>query len=384
MAHTMRRLSLAGAVVVAVGAGCGSEPSGGPSATAPVTEPPATNDPSSATTTSTSTSATTTIAAASTTPTAPTSSTTPPPTTTSSTPPASTGDLAIGLPAGTFESGPADLFVLTRDGDLELWSDALVPPVGPRTLVADYPDPFATVNEGSGPNVIDHVAGIVGGSVVFGDCCEPISGSLLAATAPDELARIGGGYSPTLSPTGDLLGVANDYVISQTAADRTGQGIFRQVNEAPEGPYLNVRDVTWSSNGTAAGDDDHLVVLGWTTAGWSLYDVDRATLELTAAGDLGPADPQRTGMVFVGHGPDAEIVVADAGDSTIRLRYFSPTTLSEIPDLERSLPASATSVRLGGDGIELLWVDGEALYRLPAGTFEPIRLGTGVLAAWYA
>ncbi len=279
------------------------------------------------------------------------------------------------------------MFVLARNGDLELWSEALAPPVGQRTLVADYPDPFGPVNEGSGPNVIDHVAGAVGGTVVFGDCCEPISGSVLAATGPDEIRRLAGGYSPTLSPAGDLLGTANDYQISQTAADRSGRGIFRSLNQGPDATYLNVRDLTWSSNATATGDDDHLVLLAWTDDGWWLYDVDRSSLELAPTFDLGvPSvrEAPETDMHFAGTGPDGEVVVAQSNAETTRLRYFAPTTLAEVPDLERSLPASTTSIRLEGDGLGLLWVDGGSLYYLPAGEFEATRLGTDVLAAWFA
>lgn len=66
-----------------------------------------------------------------------------------------------------------------------------------------------------------------------------------------------------------------------------------------------------------------------------------------------------------------------------RLRYFAPSTLGELPQMERSLPASATSVRLAPDGIGLLWVDGGTLYHLPAGGSVADRLDDGILAAWF-
>ena len=320
----------------------------------------------------------------------PTSTTRPTTTTATSsttTAPSPPRDLAVPIPTGNFSAGPNDLFVLSLDGDLELWFDALTSPAGQRTLVADYPDPFGGVTEGPGPNVIDHVAGVVDGSVVFGDCCEPISGTVLAATDTDEFGGIAGGHSPTLSPTGDLLGTANTFLISQTSADRNGEGISRQLNEGPQAGYLNVGDLTWSDDATSAPGDDHMVLLGWTEQGWWLHDVDRSTLALTPAVDLGVPpvrDAPDTDVRFAGHGPGGEIVVAVSNPSTTRLRYFAPTTLAEVPLLERSLPGSATSIQLADDGFGLLWVDGGSLYHLPAGGLGADRLGRDVLAVWPA
>jgi hypothetical protein len=307
------------------------------------------------------------------------------PTTTAATEPSPTRQLEFPIPTGAFEIDATDVFVLSRSGDLEVWSAALTSAPGQRTLVADYPDPFGVVTEGPGPNVIDDVAGEIGGTVVFGDCCEPISGTVLAATGPGEVMRISGGYSPTLSPTGDLLGTANDNGISQTATDSTGAGTFRQLNQSRQA-YLNVTDLAWSSNGTGPADDDHMVLLAWDVDGWWLYDIDRSTLEPSPAVLLGPPpvgqDPF-TSMEFAGHGPGGEIVVTEGTAATTRLRHFDPTTLAERPQLERSLPGSARSIRLGDDGLELLWVDAGSLYHLPAGDLEADRLGTDVLAAWF-
>ena len=153
------------------------------------------------------------------------------------------------FPAGNFSAGPTDLFVLSSDGDLELWSEALVLPVGPRTLVADYPDPFGPVNEGSGPNVIDHVAG--------DDRRHRHVRRLLRADlrqhpeqrrTPTTSAMIGVGYSPTLSPTGDLLGTANDYRdladLDTIAPVRASTGSSTRARRTT---YLNVADLIWSS-----------------------------------------------------------------------------------------------------------------------------------------
>lgn len=358
-------LATASVVALALGTGCGAENSNnsivttsiGTAATDP-SPPPSSVGP-------TTTAFTTTTELATTSPTA----------------------VELAIPTGTFETTPADLFVLALDGDLELWTAALTSTPVQRTLVADYPDPFAAFSEGTGPNVIDHVAGEIGGTVVFGDCCEPISGNVIAARRVDDVAPISGGYSPTLSPTRDLLGTANDQVITQTAADSTGAGLSRPLNQQPDEPYRNVADLTWSSNSTTSADDDHMVLLVWDEDGWWLHDVDRSTLEPTPALELGVPSVEEapdTTMQFAGHGPDSEIVVAQGTPDTTRLRYFDPRTLTELPQLERSLPGSASSIRLADDGLGLLWVDRGDLYVLSADETAPRRLGQDVLAAWFA
>jgi len=272
--------------------------------------------------------------------------------------------------------------VLALDGDLQLWPETLAAPPTRRITIVDYPDPFDPGPEGPGPNVIDDLAGEITGTIIFSDCCEPIAGNIRVATSPGEVVTIGVGYSPSISPSGDRLASANDFQITVSSID-TGDGVVRFLDD--QDPYLNVADLIWSSNGSATGEDDHLVLLGWTQdAGWSLYAVDGITLDPVKAFELGVAPVDEAPDVnvrFAGIGPDAEIVVAESNARTTRLRYFSPTTLAELPGLERSLPASATSIRVAQE--DLLWVDdGGVLYFLRGGTLEPTRLGSGVLAAW--
>jgi hypothetical protein len=38
---------------------------------------------------------------------------------------------------------------------------------------------------------------------------------------------------------------------------------------------------------------------------------------------------------------------------------------------------------LEGDGVGLLWLDGDVIYYLRAGEFEAERIGSGSLAAWF-
>ena len=389
-------LAFVAAVSLALATGCGA---------ADVAEPIATagsgpSEPTSSTTVATTPSPASTAPDTNTIPSSAASVSTTVPTTTAPPAPTTTGApeptaIELPIPSGSFETGRDDLFVQLRSGDLELWSGALttIPEERPdrlpeqRTLVAEYPDPFAVFSEGTGPNAVDHVAGEVGGTVVFGDCCEPISGNVVAATAVGDAAPIAGGFTPTLSPMGDLLGTANGNLISQTAADSTGAGRYRQLNQQPQQSYLNVADLTWSSNATAAADDDHMVLLAWDDDGWWLYDVDRSTLEPTPTLQLGVppvSEAPDITMDFVGHGPNSEIVVAQGTPDTTRLRSFDPTTLAERAQLERSLPGSASSIRLADDGLGLLWVDGGSLFHLPAGDVEAVRLGTDILAAWFA
>ncbi len=375
-----RVLVVLAAASLSAAAGCGSADE---TAAPPATADPAPTSTDVAPTSSDAPSDPTTTASETTTTTATTATTN----TVTTTSPEITGSLEVPIPAGRFDVRPTDLFVLQRNGDLQLWSGALSETAGPRTLIADYPDPFDVFAEGTGPNVIDHVAGDVGGAIVFGDCCEPIGGSLLAATDPGDVAPIAGGYSPTLSPSGDLLGTANDFLITQTSTGGEGSGVYRMINNDTETPYLNVADLTWSAGATTTTDDDHLVLLGWTDDGWWLHDVDRSTLEFTPTMPLGiPPIPEApdTDVRFAGHGPDGEIAVAERSPDGTRLRFFAPTTLAEMPLQERSLPGSATSIRVADDGVGLLWVDGGTLYHLPAGELEATALGSDVLAAWYA
>lgn len=376
------------AVSLSLATGCGTTDDADSISTVP--DDPTAPTSSATTITTTSVAPDTTTAPSSTAPASTAPASTAPSTTASSTTsgPAtpSTGDVEVPIPAGNFDTGPSDLFVLALSGDLELWTGALTTTSG-RVLVADYPDPFAVSSNGQAPNVVDQVAGEVGGTVVFGDCCEPISGNVIAATDIGDATPISGGYSPTLSPTRDLLGTANDNVITQTAADPAGVGLYRQLNQQPQSSYLNVADLTWSSNATASANDDHMVLLAWDEDGWWLHDVDRSTLEPTPKLDLGVppvSDAPDTTMEFAGHGPNSEIVVAHGTPDTTRLRYFDPTALTELGQMERSLPGSASSIRLAGDGLGLLWVDGGSLYHLPAGDTEAVRLGTDVLAAWFS
>ena len=121
-------------------------------------------------------------------------------------------DFSIELPVGSIHTGPDDLFIVHDDGDLYWHRDILAEnPTDPIRL-ADFGDPRPPVTEGSGPNGVDAIAGVVNGSLIYGDCCEPISGNLLAATGPDsERTLLGAGYSPTLSSDQQFLATANDY-----------------------------------------------------------------------------------------------------------------------------------------------------------------------------
>lgn len=294
--------------------------------------------------------------------------------------------IGIEIPQGSFEVGPGDVFAVDVAGDLLLLPGLLGPRPGVPTLVAEYPDPRASVGDGPGPNVIDDVAGVIGGSVVFSDCCEPISGNILAATGTT-VGPVVGGASPELSPAGDRIVVANSLSLFLLDA-ATGVGISRLLND-PIGPdgFISVQDASWSIDASPSTADDHPVVLASDQTGHWLFDVDDETLELAKVTELG-VPPVRDGsdevVRFAGHGPDDEVAVAVSSAAGTRIRYFTPSTLTEVPDLERSLPPSVSSVRLADDGVGLLWVDDDRLFFLPAGEFEAHDVGTGYTAAWFA
>ncbi len=312
------------------------------------------------------------------------------PATTAATPP-TTDERGVDLidveiPPGSFELGTGDVFAVDVAGDLFLLPGLLGSRPGTPRLVAEYPDPRASVSEGPGPNVVDDVAGVIDGSIVFSDCCEPISGNILAATGAT-VGPVAGGASPELSPTGDRIVAANS--LSLLLLDPVTEiGTSRLLNDpAGSDGFISVQDASWSVGASPSTADDHPVVLGWDETGYWLFDVDDETLELTKVSDLGvPPVPAGSDEVvrFAGHGPDDEVAVSVSSGDGIRIRFFAPSTLAELPDLERSLPPSVSWVRLADDGLGLLWVDDDRLFFLPAGEFEAHQVGAGYTAAWFA
>jgi hypothetical protein len=293
--------------------------------------------------------------------------------------PPATGDSAeiiessVEIPSGSFRASPDDVFILHDDGDLWLHRGVLGSAPAEPVRVADLADPRGPVNEGPGPNVVEAVAGVVDGSVLYSDCCEPVAGNLLAATAPDATpVRWSFGTRPTLDASGTRL-VATAYdgitvvdLVSGTARTRplgTSEG------------FVLVVDVTW-------GDDGSVVALVMDDQQYVLVAFD-AALDETARRPIGTAvDPAASGSSFAS--ADAgRVVVAELTAGETILREYDSGTLAEIPAKERRLPPGATAVEMANDGSGLLWVVGDELWYEPAGA-GAVSLGTGFVAAWFA
>lgn len=373
--------------MIALVAGCGSggEVSTGTNASTVATISPTTDTPStiletssSPSTTSSSVAVTTSSSTSTTNPTTSTTSAPPPSTTPADVSDPETFAGSIAVPAGEIEVGPDDLFVLHVDGDLWLHPGILGASPAAAFRIADLGDPRDPVEEGPGPNAVDHVAGVVNGTVIYSDCCEPVAGNVLGATgAESERIHLLYGYSPKFSPDRTKLVSANDYALTVIELS-TGEMTGRVLNN-DSARYINVWDVSWAG-------DSSVVLLFFDDDGFALLpSVADAPFDSGPAVPLGVAfDPDtRVHVQFAGHGPNGEIAVTVADDASTSIRFFDHTTLAELPEQQRVLPAGVESVRLASDGLGLLWIDDEQLWYLPAGG-EPRSLGTGFLAAWFA
>ena len=288
------------------------------------------------------------------------------------------------IQSGDVEVGPDDLFVAHADGDLYLHPGILAPSStagAPPIRLVEFGDPREPVSEGPGPNYVEQVAGVHDGAVLYGDCCEPVSGNLLVATGPDSERIVwGAGFTPILSPDRTRLATANSMSVQVIDLD-LGRGVGRTPFDQAGG-WVNVWDVMWTPDG------ETIVLLTSDDDGYWLDPFDsRPPL---ASGDRVPtgisfdaatALPPR--LLFAGRGSSGELAVSVTGDDGTTVRFFDPDTLVEREELARPLPAGATSVRLAGDGSSLLWVEGDELWYQPAA--EPPRpLGSGYRAAWFA
>src|SRR6056297_790674 len=295
--------------------------------------------------------------------------------------------ISVEIPTGSLGFGPDDVIVAERTGDLVVYRGLLAGVSDRRELLADYPDPTGPVTEGPGPNAIDDVAGVVDGTLVFGDCCEPISGNVLVATGdPAAVRPISPGYGPTLSPDGAQLASASSMAI-QRSSTSDGAGVARLLDHADRaGGFLNVDDIAWV-------DDERLALLGWDDQGYALFPVDAETLTIGEAVrfDAGDEEDGLALVRFAGRAPDGELAVMVAGTDGTQVRYFRTTDLREDPTMGgvRSRDVRAVQRTPGGTGE--LWVQDGTLWFLPDAPpappeptlIDPAELLDGVNAAWF-
>jgi hypothetical protein len=282
------------------------------------------------------------------------------------------------LPAGEITASADDLLVLHADGDLYLHRGVLAGGDQLERLV-DMTDPRAPVVEGPGPNVVDDVTGIIDGALVYADCCEPVSGNLLAVTSPGaDPHQVGFGYAPTLEPAGGRLATANDFAACVLDLP-TRTATCREVNTDPAVPYRTAVDVAWTGDGAV------VVVLAVDVDGYVLmpFRADAVLTPLPVARlELPAADPTAGFSQFAGLAPSGEIVVVAAVAGTTELRFLDPTSFEEEVSRRRTLPEPVSSVRVAPDGRGALWVaDGELWYE-PAGDAARV-VAVDAIAAWF-
>jgi hypothetical protein len=276
--------------------------------------------------------------------------------------PVTTGE-SPALPTGELTVGPDDVVVMRPDGTL-WWYPGLLgdSPGGPVRLV-EMGDPSVAVEEGPGPNVIDAVAGVVDGTLVFGECCEPVAGAVSALTAPGaQREGIGFGSYPVLHPTLPRLATVSPFGLTVTDL---------ATSTATSAAFDTDLTVTRTQVAWAGADGQALVVLGRDQFGWLLERFDPSDLsrrthvsrldlsrpplsdgpyEVTLAGTDAGGD-----VVWSVHTPDFTRIFSTDGD------VLTPGSLG------MEIPAGATSVRALGD--RLLWLDDGVLRAsLPTGT----------------
>ncbi|BAN00633.1 hypothetical protein [Ilumatobacter coccineus] len=336
--------------------------------TAPTT--PATTDPATTIPPTTVVETTTSVAA----------TTTPAP---SSTTPDDGGerfDLDAPVPPGELVVAPNDVVALQTDGDLVHLPGALgVDGAGGPVLLVDNPDPREPVDEGTGPNYISDVAGVVDGSLVYADCCEPVSGNVFALAAPLDSRLFAVGSAPTLSPSGARWATAN--FMALTVVDTTsGEGTGVLLNQQPGAEIRSIIDLDWADDDTlvavvAAGDDP-------TSFRTELELFDAATLRSTLTAevsDLSDLDSTR----FAGTTSDGMIAIHVTGPDLSVVRMFDPVTLEEDPAAALDFPPTVTDVEVDSNDRGMLWIDGTTLFHLPSGTFEARPLADDIRHAWF-
>jgi len=215
---------------------------------------------------------------------------------------------SVTVPAGQIDVGPNDLFIAHADGDLWLHPRILTESPAEAFRIADFGDPRDPVDEGSGPNQVQHVAGVVNRSVIYSYCCEPAAGNVLAATRADsEWINLLFGYTPVFSPDRTRLATANSLALNVVEFS-SGVTTGRMHNQSAT--YLNLSVLIWT-------DDSSLVLLYLDDSGYALLPIDADSLvESAAPTPLGVAfDPDAPSLVrFAGHGPNGEIGITIADE----------------------------------------------------------------------
>ncbi len=298
---------------------------------------------------------------------------------------------------GTIRLGPSDLIARQTDGEVWWYPAALSDQPGEPVLLIDRPDPRIIPSEGEGPNIIDEVAGTFNGSLIYSDCCEPVSGNVFAIGEPgaevdrtvglsDRFQLWGVGTNPHIEPGGtravmynwDFVNVVDMVTGDQQFVSTTGSFVDPELNTT--GPPFTVDDATWTPSGT-------IVLLGRSdTNGLILTerDADNVTVELNRTELNLTVDPQtQTGPVQIVGTIGESIFVAVYGPAGFQLVVVDLTGWTVADGvLPFDVPATSDFVRLDADGTTAAWItDGQAHLQRPGE--EPIVWRNEIAEIWF-
>lgn len=290
-----------------------------------------------------------------------------------------TTDPAQPVPSGELTLGPDDIVATRPDNSLWWYPGLLGDAPGEPVELLQFGAPSVTAEEGPGPNVVDAVAGVLDGTLVFGECCEPVAGAVSALTAPGaERIGIGFGTYPVIHPTERRFATVNINALTVTdlAAATTTASWF------DTDPVVARSQVGW-----AGADGEWLVVLGWDFTGWRLEsfradDLGRrvAMRPLDVPGPTSSSGPYEVSLAGVD--ADGNVVVAITDPTGTRLRTFDPDTLTTTGD-DVTLPAGAGRVRVD-TADRTVWVDEAGDLVLLAPGADPRVVTSGVVDGWFA
>lgn len=292
-------------------------------------------------------------------------------------PPADRVTLSVDVPTGEFLAAPGDLVVLRTNGDLEYRPNALSPGnQAPPIVLVDRADPRPGPQEGLGPNLVSDVAAFVDGSVLYGECCEPVSGNVFAVDAPrSDVGPIAVGNLTDQSPDGSRLATASNIQFSIIDVE-SGDGHGLVLQPTPDQRF-SIVDIEWA-------DDDTLMAIIFDGRDHRVVPYDADTMIASPIQRNLDPNVDYEAVRFVGRSPQRHVVVATTtGFSTWDVLYLNPSTFAENNQLHQNFPLSVSNLEIDAGGLGQIWVDGGTLYYLGPGQFEARPIGDGIISAWF-
>jgi hypothetical protein len=265
------------------------------------------------------------------------------------------------IPPGSIDLGPDDVVARAVDGDVWWYPGALGDAPADRILLIDRDDPRQLPEEGEGPNFVDHVAGTFEGSLVYSDCCEPVSGNVFAITEPgaeadlwsspsgvSRTARLWGvGWEPRFEPGGTRV-LASNWQVAQVTNLATGAADLLFLYDAGE---LGGLGAVWAS--------DAIAVLGWSFDEGlvvSVRDADTLASEIARVVLAPPAaEVPAAGIVGATETSVVVFVRDDAGLARFITIETGSWTVADEP-LGFDVPSDASEMHLDPDGNAMAWV----------------------------